>query len=296
MTVFSASSPRAVFRALTIAATFAVVLSPSSRAQEVSAETPVAIVDGVPITAEDLAIAAQDFGEQLAQLPPERQTSALIDAIIDIRLLAKAAEVAAMDKEALVARRLEFVRNRTLRNEYLKAKVFQAVTDEAVKKRYDEEVAKFVPGDELHLLHILVKTEDEGKAIIADLDKGGDFAAIAKEKSTDPGSGPKGGDLGFIKKGQTVKPFEDAAFALDAGTYSKAPVKSDFGWHVIKLEEKRKEPPPALEAETPRLRQEMVSALFKSEIEKLRAAAKIEIVPPPAATPPADSGGAAPAQ
>jgi len=296
MTVFSALSPRAAFRALAIAATCTVVLVPASRAQEVSSGTPVAIVDGVPITAEDLAIAAQDFGEQLAQLPPERQTAALIDAIIDIRLLAKAAEAAGMEKEALVVRRLEFVRDRTLRNEYLKAKVFQAVTEDAVKKRYDEEVAKFMPGDELHLLHILVKTEDEGKTIIADLDQGGDFAAIAKEKSTDPGSGQQGGDLGFIKKGQTVKPFEDAAFAMEVGAYTKAPVQSDFGWHVIKLEEKRKETPPALEAETPRIRQEMVSALFKTEIEKLRAAAKIEIVPPPAATPPADSGGAAPAQ
>lgn len=296
MTVFSALSPWGALRALAIAATCAVAFVPASRAQEVSAETSVAIVDGVPITAEDLAIAAQDFGEQLAQLPPERQTSALIDAIIDIRLLAKAAEGAGLDKEALVARRLEFVHDRTLRNEYLKARVFQAVTEDAVKKRYDEEVAKFVPGDELHLLHILVKTEDEAKAIVADLDKGGDFAAIAKAKSIDPGSGPKGGDLGFIRKGQTVKPFEDAAFAMEVGAYTKAPVKSDFGWHVIKLEEKRKEAPPALEAETPRLRQEMVSALFKSEIEKLRAAAKIEIVPPPAATPPADSGGAAPAQ
>lgn len=296
MTVFSSLSPRAAIRALAIAATCAIALPPASRAQDVSAETPVAIVDGVPITAEDLALAAQDFGEQLAQLPPERQTSALIDAIIDIRLIARAAEAAGMEKEALVARRLEFVRDRTLRNEYLKEKVFQAVTDEAVKKRYDEEIAKFAPGDELGLSHILVKTEEEAKTIIADLDKGGDFAAIAKEKSTDPGSGPRGGDLGFIKKGQTVKPFEDAAFGMEVGTYTRAPVKSDFGWHVIKLVEKRKETPPALEAETPRIRQEMVSALFKAEIDKLRAAAKIEIVPPPAVTPPADSGGAAPAQ
>ena len=94
-----------------------------------------------------------------------------------------------------------------------------------VKARYDEEVAKFVPGDELHVRHILVETEDEAKAIIAELDKGGDFAEIAKEKSNDPGSGASGGDLGFFGKGKMVQAFEDAAFALEVGQYTKAPVQ-----------------------------------------------------------------------
>ena len=137
-----------------------------------------------------------------AQIPPEQQRSALIDVLIDIRLVAKAAETAGLDKSKDVAPKLAFARDQTLRSEYLSAKVVAGVTDDAVKKRFDEEIAKFVPADEVHARHILVKTEDEAKAIIADLDKGGDFATIAKEKSLDPGSGPQGGDLGFIGRSE----------------------------------------------------------------------------------------------
>ena len=96
-------------------------------------------------------------------------------------------------------------------------------------------------------------SEDEAKAIIADLDAGGDFAAIAKDKSKDPGSAANGGDLGFIKRGETVKAFEDAAFALDVGQYTKTPVQSQFGWHIIKVDEKRPEAPPTFEQEARRI-------------------------------------------
>ena len=98
--------------------------------------------------------------------------------------------------------RLQTVRDRTPAAEYVRAKVLDAVTDEALQKRYDEEMKGFAPADQYQAAHILVKTEDEAKAIIADLDKGGDFATIAKEKSQDPGSGAKGGDLGFFIRGR----------------------------------------------------------------------------------------------
>src|SRR5262249_62434944 len=179
--------------------------------------------------------AAQDCGDQLQRIPPDRQRTALIDVVIDIRLLAKAAESAGLDKSKDVAPKLAFAHDQTLRTEYLKSKVVANVTDDAAKKRFGEELAKFVPNDEIHVLHILVKPEDEAKAIIGDLDKGGDFTKIAKEKSLDPGSGPQGGDLGFIGKGKTVPEFETAAFSLDAGAYSKTPVKSEYGWHIIKV-------------------------------------------------------------
>lgn len=263
--------------------------APAADAPPAAVVTPdqtVATVNGTTITMSDLAVAAQEFSDQLKRMPPDQQKAALIESIIDIRLLARAAEAEGVDKQPDVAERLAFARDRALRNEYLRFKVFAAVTDEAVKKRYDEETAKFVPGDEVHVRHILVKTEDEAKAIIADLDKGGDFAKIATDKSLDPGSAAKGGDLGFIAHGRTVKVFEDAAFALDVGAYTKTPVQSDYGWHVIKVEEKRKEIPPAFEQQVDGIRQAMVQELFAEERAKLRAAAKIEIVPdaaPPAA-------------
>ena len=166
------------------------------------------------------------------------------------------------------------------------------VTDDRVQERFDKEIADFIPGDEFHLRHILVKTEDEGKEVIAEIDGGADFADVAKEKSLDPGSAPNGGDLGFVPKGKTVPEFEEAAFALDVGEISKEPVKSQFGWHVIKVEEKRKEAPPELAAEEPRIRNELVREFVTAEVEGLRAAAEIEVVTPEE---PAVEEGAAPA-
>jgi peptidyl-prolyl cis-trans isomerase C len=268
-------------------------------AEDAPAAKVVATINGTPITEGDLGIAAQEFSDQLQRIPPDQQRSALIQVLIDIRLLAKAAETAGLDKDKDVASKLAFAHDTTLRSEYLRSKVDANVTDDAAKKRFDQEVAKFVPGDEVHVFHILVKTEDEAKAIIADLDKGGDFAAIAKEKSLDPGSGPQGGDLGFIGRGKTVKPFEDAAFALAVGAYTKTPVQSEYGWHVIKVTEKRKEPAPTFEAEADRIRQQLAQETMKNEIATLRAAAKIDIVSeaaPPATPAPAQGDQSAPAK
>jgi peptidyl-prolyl cis-trans isomerase C len=226
----------------------------------------------------------------------DQRRATLVQILIELRLAATAAQKEGLDKNAMVATHLAFVRDRVLRSEYLREKVVANVNDDAVKKRFDEQTAKFVPEDEVHVSHILVKTEDEAKAVIADLDKGGDFAAIAKEKSQDPGSAPSGGDIGFIGKGKTVKPFEDAAFALDVGKYTETPVQTQFGWHVIKLQEKRKQPAPTLDQSASAIRQQLIEETVEAELTKLKAAAKIDIVPEaPPAPAPAAPGAAAPA-
>jgi peptidyl-prolyl cis-trans isomerase C len=254
-----------------------------------------AIVEGVPITEADLAIVAEQYGQELSQIPPEVRVSELLDVMIDMRLLAKAAEEAGVDKKEEVVRRLGLDREMTLRNEYLREKAVEAVTDDTVKARYDKETATFVPVDEFHLFHILVGSEDEAKAALAELEKGGDFAVIAKERSIDPGSGARGGDLGFVPKGKTVPEFENAAIALEVGTYTKAPVKSQFGWHIIRLDEKRKSSPPALAAEDARIRNDLIREFVEAEVNAVRADAKVEIVPPPAAeAPAADAPAVAP--
>jgi peptidyl-prolyl cis-trans isomerase C len=257
-----------------------------------------ATIDGVPITEADLAAASEDYAETLARMPPEVRLSQLLNVVIDMRLLADAAEEAGIGEKDSVKRRVAFERARTLRNEYLRDKAVKTITDEKVQERFDKEIADFVPGDEFHLRHILVKTEDEGKEVIADIEGGADFAEVAKEKSLDPGSAPNGGDLGFVPKGKTVPEFEEAAFALDVGGISTEPVESQFGWHVIKVEEKRQESPPELATEEPRIRNELIREFVTAEVETLRAAAVIEIVTPedPAAEdggPPAQ-GGAVP--
>lgn len=254
-----------------------------------------AIVDGVPIVEADLAIVAEQYEQTLGQIPQDVRVSELLNVVIDMRLLAKAAEAAGVDKKEAVVRRLGLDREMTLRNEYLRGKAETVVTDEAVKARYEKDTAAFQPEDEYHLYHILVATEDEAKTVLADLEKGADFATIAKERSTDPGSGARGGDLGFVPKGKTVPEFENAAIALEVGAYTKEPVKSQFGWHIIKLEETRKSAPPTLEAEEARIRNDLIRDFVQAEVDAVREAAKVEIVPPPAAEVPAAAETPAPA-
>jgi peptidyl-prolyl cis-trans isomerase C len=253
----------------------------------------VARVNGEEITEADLQLAAQDFRDTLAQLPPEERLLALVNGLIDIRLMARAAEAANVTEDPEAKRRVDFMNDRALRAEYLKLKVFDAVTDEAVQTLYDAEVAAFVPQEEMRASHILVATEEEAKAIIAELDGGADFAAIAKEKSLDLGSGANGGDLDYFTADRMVAPFSEAAFALEVGKYTAAPVQSDYGWHIILATDKRMSSAPTLEQRESALREQVAKDLFVAEVEKLRAGAEIEIVAP---EPPAAPDAAAPAE
>lgn len=283
---------RLIFRPITAVAVSALALGVAAAIPAVAADSPapaaataapvdpnkvLATVDGQPITERDFEIVAQDMQTQLQQLPPDQQASAIMSRAVELRLTAAAAEAEGLDKKPDTNLEIIYTRDLVLRNAYLVDKLQQAVTEDAIKARFDQEVAKFVPGDQIHAEHILVNTEDEAKAIIAELDKGGDFASIAKAKSTDTGSGQAGGDLGWFGKGAMVKPFEDAAFALDAGKYTETPVKSDFGWHIIKVLEKRKEPAPTLADRHDAIRDELAHEVITTEIGKLRDKAKIVI-------------------
>lgn len=261
-------------------------------AQAPDPKTVLATVNGEPITEMDLEVAAPDMQSALQQVPPEKQGAAILKTLVDLRLMAAAAEAAGLDKKDETLHVLAYERERTLRNAYLADKLQQTVTEDAIKARFAEELTKFVPTDQIHAEHILVNSEADAKAIVAQLDKGGDFAAIAKEKSTDTGSGAAGGDLGWFGKGATVKPFEDAAFALDVGKYTETPVKSDFGWHVIKLLEKRKEPAPALADRHDAIRDQLAHEVILAEMGTLRDKAKIVFTGPAA---PATSAPATPA-
>jgi len=239
-----------------------------------------ATIDGEAITEADLAILAQDYTEVLNRLPPEMRIPELLNGVIRIRLLAQAAEMAGMDKDELTMRRIEFQRLDVLSNEFVRQSIESAVTDKSIRARFDEELANFEPDDELHLRHILVDTEEEIRAVIAEIEEGGDFATIAKEKSKDRGSAVVGGDLDFVPRGGTVPAFNTAAFALEVGEYTKEPVQTQFGWHVILLEEKRKSQPPEFAAEEARIRSDMVGEVMSEKFETLRANAHIEIIAP----------------
>jgi peptidyl-prolyl cis-trans isomerase C len=280
-----------------VSLTALVAVGTPAAAQDASADAVVATVDGREITESDLAVGAQSFVSELSQIPQQNRRQALIDALIDIELLARAAEAEGVDEDPIVKQRLSLVRDRALRAEYLRSKVFEAVTDEMIQQRFDEEMQSFEPADEISASHILLATEEEAQAVIDELDAGGDFAAIAGEKSLDPGSNGNGGSLGFFQRGQMVGQFEDAAFALaEVGDYTEEPVKSNFGWHVIRLDDRRAAPPPTLAQEQARIAEDLAREMFTAEIDKVRAAATIEIVQPEPAADEAPAEEDAPAE
>lgn len=246
-------------------------------AQKIAGDDIVATVDGVDITERDLAVAGLEFRDQLAQMPGDPRSN-LIHLLINIRLGAKAAKGAGMNEDPTVASRMTLAEDQVLYGEFLRKKFEAAVTEEAVRERFDTEMADFVPEDQVHVRHILVASEGEAKAIIVELDGGADFATLAAEKSID-GSAANGGDLDFIWPGRTVEPFEKAAYALAVGEYTKEPVQTNFGWHVIKAEEKREQPRPTFEGEARRIQQEILAETFDAAVQALRAEATIEIVP-----------------
>ena len=254
--------------ALTIAGTHAFAAEPGD---------VVAKVGNTEITEADLAFAAQDLGQELQRFPPAQWRSILLDVLIDMNILADAAKKEGLDQSDDYKKQIDFLSMRALRNAYLAKEINDKITDEDVKAAYDAEFANFEGEEEMKARHILVKEKAEAEAIIKELDGGADFAELAREKSTGP-SGPNGGDLGFFTKGQMVKPFEEATAALEPGQYTKEPVQTQFGWHVIQLEEKRRQEKPTLEQVSANLRQKLIRERYEEAMKKLKAENTVEIL------------------
>ncbi|KRA98450.1 hypothetical protein ASD83_13870 [Devosia sp. Root685] len=254
--------------------------APAPAAAEVAPETVVATVGGESITEADLSFAAEDLAQDLAQMPAPERRAFLLRVLIDMKVMAGAAKTAGMDQTELFAQRLNYLKERALRRAYFADAIAGQVTEEAVRADYDKFVADFKPAEEVHARHILVETKEEADAIKAELDTGGDFATIAQEKSIDPGSGANGGDLGFFSKGMMVPEFETAAFALANPGDVSAPVQSQFGWHIIKLDEKRESSPPAFEQIAPQIQQQVLMRVFNEKVEELMAGVTIDVTDP----------------
>lgn len=250
--------------------------APVTPANTVPPDTVIATVDGQTITQADVDFAARDLSQDMAQVPPEQRNAYVVSVLIDMKLSAKAARDAKLDQTATFKQRLAYLDNQALRSAYYIDQLAILVTPDIVKQKYDAFVATFVPADEIRASHILVKTEDEAKAVEAELKAGGIFEDIAKAKSIDPGAA-NGGDLGFFGHGQMVPEFEKAAFALANVGDVSAPVQSQFGWHVIKLVDTRKSAAPPLEQVGQQLQQQVVNEAFISVSQKLRQGATIDI-------------------
>ena len=261
---------------LAAVALIAIAAAATGTRAEDAADPVIAKVGAVEIHESELKLAIAGLDPQLANLPDDQKRVAALSSIIDVKLLAADADKEGLKDSADFKQRLAFLTDRELHNAYFKKHVVDAVTPEEVKARYEKEIAAITPEDEIRARHILVKTEEEAKAIIKDLDAGKDFIEIAKEKSTDPNKS-EGGDLGYFGKGRMVPEFETAAFALEKGAYSKEPVKTQFGFHVIKIEDKRQQQPPALEQVEPQVRQLVMRDKYLELLEKAKAAAPIDI-------------------
>jgi peptidyl-prolyl cis-trans isomerase C len=219
----------------------------------------VARVADQTITEAELAIGRAEFAAELQQVPPEQQRSLIIDALINMKLLAKAARDAKLDQTPEFEARRHFIELQALRNAYVQDVIVGSLTPGELQAGYETVVvAQHKPQEQVRARHILVESKEEAEKIIADLKGGAAFEELAKQ-SKDP-SGQNGGDLGYFGRGQMVPPFEQAVFALDVGAITEEPVQSDFGWHVIKLEEKRMSAPPPLAEVEAELRNHLLRA------------------------------------
>ena len=242
------------------------------RAQD--ANPVLAKVNGAEIRQSDLTLAEEELGPSLAQMDPSTKRENVLAFLIDMKIVAKAAEDKKVENNEDFKKRLAFTRNRLLMDSLLATEGKAATTDEAMKKVYEDASKQITGEQEVHARHILVETEDEAKAIAAELKKGADFAELAKTKSKDPGASD-GGDLGFFTKDQMVPEFSAVAFALEPGKISD-PVKSQFGWHVIKVEEKRARKAPEFEQVKAQIETYVTRKAQADYVAKLREVAKVE--------------------
>ena len=265
-----------------IAALLIVLPAVSSCSKDSASEAPaasgpdpvIARVNGVDIKQSDLALAEEDVGTDIQGASPEAKREHLISYLADVIMVTQAAEKKKLADSPEFKRRLAFLRNKLLMGFELQDEAKAALTDDALKQTYNEAVKTMSGQEEVRARHILVEKEDEAKAITEQLKGGADFATLAKEKSKDPG-GADGGDLGYFTKDQMVPEFAEVAFKMYPGQLSN-PVKSQFGWHVIKVEDKRTKQAPEFEKVKDQIEAYVARKAQSDFVAKLRQTAKIE--------------------
>lgn len=244
-----------------------------------SPDKVIATIDGKPITEGDLAVAESEIGSDMGTMPGPQKRASLLEFLIDNQLFAEAAEKEKLDQSPAFQTRLAYLKRRALRELYFEKVIKAGVTDADARKIYDEQVKLLKPEEEVSARHILVDTEAEAKTLKEKIDKGADFAQLAKENSKDPGSKDDGGNLGYFGHGQMVPQFEEVVFKLKKGEVSD-PVKTQFGWHLVKLEDRRVKQPPAFEIVKDRIVQSLLLRKAQQTAVGLRADAKVDVIDP----------------
>lgn len=251
--------------------------APAAEAAPADPNQVVARVNGTDVTRQEVIDSAVDLPEQIrSQI--DMVFPQLLNRFIGLKLLGDKGRSENLAEDPEVKKLMGEYETQAIRQVYVTRYLDQQVTEEAVKARYDKNLKDNPPPEEVRAAHILVKTEDEAKAIIEQLAGGADFAAVAKEKSEDKGSGANGGELGWFAKSVMVKEFADAAFAMQPGETSAAPVKSQFGFHIIKLEERRTQPAPTLDSQRDQIRAQLSEEVVQALVTQLRKDAKVEVL------------------
>ncbi|HXV24221.1 MAG TPA: peptidylprolyl isomerase [Alphaproteobacteria bacterium] len=265
----------------------------------VGAEEQTSEVDPVLAVVNGTEVRRSEVIESARALPPEYQAQieqilpALVERYVDLKLLGDRAEASGLENDPEVKKTMADLQRDVVREVYLRRYLKEHVSEAALEARYQEFLKANPPQPEIHARHILVPTKEEADKAIEQINSGKEFAEVAAELSKG-GSAQRGGDLGYFVKGDMVPEFSEAAFAIEPGQISKEPVQTQFGWHIIKVEDRRDRQPPNFEEVRSTLegeaQQELVTALLK----ELREGAEIEIRTPPAAEAPAEGEETAP--
>ncbi len=252
---------------------------PDAVAQNQISEGTVATVDGIAITYNDVSLVEDELMAVYGQLPEEQRFQTLVGYMVNRILASEAAKKAGLENDADVAKIKAFMERKALQDVYIAKMLMERVREEDVTAYYDKEIKNGPVEEEVRARHILLDNREAADAIVADLENGADFAALAKERSKGP-SGPSGGDLGYFSKQSMVPAFSDAAFKLAAGETSP-PVQTQFGWHVIRVEDRRNRPVPPLDQVRDQIYQLLISEAQRDIYDEMRAKASVDLVDMP---------------
>lgn len=254
---------------------FALSFAGSALAQ--TADTVVAELNGTPITFSEIS-EFQKTIPNAAEMDTASILPSIIEFYIDQKLMGAAAKGRGLEKDPQVQEQLQRLEDQLVSQAYLRDEISDRVNDDAIRAAYDKSMETYVQDMEIRARHILVETEDEAEALLRQLSDGASFEDLARDNSTGP-SGPQGGDLGYFTRGTMVPEFSEAAFVLSAGEVAPSPVKTDFGWHIIKVEDKRQKPAPTLEEMRVQLRNDLSDNAVQQVLTELRGRATITITP-----------------
>ena len=252
---------------------------PDAVAQNQISEGTVATVDGIAITYNDVSLVEDELMAVYGQLPEEQRFQTLVGYMVNRILASEAAKKAGLENDADVAKIKAFMERKALQDVYIAKMLMERVREEDVTAYYNKEIKNGPVEEEVRARHILLDNREAADAVVADLENGADFAALAKERSKGP-SGPSGGDLGYFSKQSMVPAFSDAAFKLAAGETSP-PVQTQFGWHVIRVEDRRNLPVPPLDQVRDQIYQLLISEAQRDIYDEMRAKASVDLVDMP---------------